>query len=248
MKSRLRVWVMVLLAGVLAGAQQQPAATQKPAGRDLNSVLAQMNANAAKFKSAEAGFDLETYESVVQEKTVQKGRIYFRRSGKGEVQAAFDITSPAPKQVVFKDGKIYMYEPNIDQVTVRDVSQSKAAVESFLSLGFGAKGDDLRKDYDVSLAGWEMVDGVSTAKLELVPHNERLRQTYSKIILWIDPEQDVLLQQQFLESSGNYRLTRYTRLKLNGKIPDDAFRLKTTGKTKTVQSGKVIEESLKAVV
>ncbi len=234
MKSRLKVWVMVLLAGVLAGAQQQPAAPepQKKAGGDLNSVLAQMNAHAAKFNSAEADFGLETYESIVQEKTVQQGHIYFRRR-KGEVQAAFDITSPAPKQVVFKDGKITMYEPNTNQITERNVSQNKAAVESFLSLGFGARGDDLRKDYDVTLAGWELVDRINTAKLELVPHNEKLRQTYTKIILWIDPEQDVLLQQQFLESSGNYRLTRYTKLKVNGSIPDSAFQIK---KTKTVQS------------
>jgi outer membrane lipoprotein-sorting protein len=218
----------VLLTAVLAPAQQ-PSSTQKSGDGDLNSVLAQMNANAAKFNSAEADFELETYESIVKEKTVQKGHIYFLRR-KGKVQAAFDITSPAPKQVVFKDGKIYMYESNIDQVTVRDVSQNKAAVESFLSLGFGARGDSLRKDYDVSLAGWEMVDRINTARLELVPHNERLRQTYTKIILWIDPEQDVLLQQQFLESSGNYRLTRYSKLKVNGKIPDEAFRLKSTGR------------------
>ena len=230
--------MIVLLAGGLASAQQQPApAAQKPVSGDLKSVLAQMTANAAKFKSAEADFELETYESVVQEKTVQKGRIYFRRNIKtGEVQAAFDITSPAQKQVVFKDGKIFMYEPNINQITERNVSRNKAAVESFLSLGFGARGDDLRKDYDVTFTGWEIVDRFNTAKLELVPHNERLRQTYSKIILWIDPEQDVLLQQQFLESSGNYRLTRYTRLKVNGNIPDSAFQIKTKGKTQTVQS------------
>jgi outer membrane lipoprotein-sorting protein len=237
MKISLRLSIVFLLLTVLGMAQQMPAqAASKSAGGDLNSVLAQMSANAAKFKSAEGDFDLETYESIVKETTVQKGHIYFRRSGKGEVQAAFDITSPAPKQVVFKDGKLSMYEPNINQVTVRDVSQNKAAVEAFLSLGFGARGDDLRKDYDVSLAKWEMVDGVNTAKLELVPHNEKLRQTYSKIILWIDPERDVLLQQQFLESSGNYRLSRYTKLKVNSRIPDDAFRLKTTGKTKTVQA------------
>lgn len=237
MKSSLRLPVIILLASVLAMAKQAPTpAAHNPSGSgDLNSVLAQMNANAAKFKSAEADFELETYESVVQEKTVQKGRIYFRRE-KGEVQAAFNITSPAPKQVVFKDGMIRMYEPNINQVTERNVSQNKAAVEAFLSLGFGARGDDLQKAYDVTLAGWEAVDAVKTAKLELVPHNEKLRQTYSKIILWIDPERDVLLQQQFVEPSGNYRLTRYTNLKVNSRISNDAFRLKTTGKTKTVEA------------
>src|SRR4051794_26740303 len=108
MKSSLRLTlIIVLFAAVLAMAQTAPApSAQKSSGDgDRNSVLAKMTANAGDFKSAQADFDLETYESIVKEKTLQKGRIYFRRMGKGEVKAAFHIASPAPKQVVFKDGK-----------------------------------------------------------------------------------------------------------------------------------------------
>jgi len=211
------------------------AAAQNPADGDLTSVLAKMNANAEKFKSAQADFEFDTYQKVVDEKDVQKGRIYFRRNGKGEVEAAFNITAPAAKQVVYKDGKIRIFEPKIDQVTERDVGKNQADVEAFLSLGFGARGDDLERSYDVTMAGWEAVDGVRTAKLELSPKNEKMRQTYKKIILWIDPEKDVLLKQQFLEASGDYRLTHYTNMKRNGNLPDDAFRLKTTGSTKVVK-------------
>lgn len=218
--------IILLFAAVLGMGQAAPGDS---GDGDLKSVLARMNANAANFKSAQADFDLETYESVVQEKTVQKGRIYFRRD-KHDVEAAFNLTSPAPKQVVFKDGKISIYEQNINQVTQRDVSKNKADVEAFLSLGFGARGDDLQRDYEVALAGWEPVNTVKTAKLELVPKNEKLRRTYNKIVLWIDPVQDVLLQQQFLEPSGNYRMTRYSNMKVNTKIPEEFFKLKTSGK------------------
>src|SRR5262249_54872993 len=78
----------------LAAAQSPP-----PAG-DLNSVLAQMNSSAASFKSAQADFEFESYQKVVDEKDLQKGRIYFRRSGKGDVEVAFNVTSPAPKQAL----------------------------------------------------------------------------------------------------------------------------------------------------
>lgn len=193
-----------------------------------------MNANAATFKSAQADVEFETYQKVIDEKDLQKGRIYFRRTNNG-VEAALDLTSPAPKQVIFKDGKISMYDKKMDQVTERDVSKNKAQVEAFLSLGFGARGDDLKKSYDVTLAGWETVDGARTAKLELVPKDEKTRNTYNKIVLWLDPDRDVLLQQQFFELSGDYRLTRYRNMKLNSKISDDAFRLKTTGHTTIVR-------------
>jgi outer membrane lipoprotein-sorting protein len=120
-------------------------------------------------------------------------------------------------------------------VTERDVSKNKADVDAFLSLGFGASGNDLLRDYEVKMEGWETVDGVKTAKLDLTPKSQKMRQTYNKIILWIDPARAVLLRQQFFESSGDYRLAHYTNMKLNGKISDDDFKLKTNGNTKTVK-------------
>jgi outer membrane lipoprotein-sorting protein len=213
----------------------KPAAENASTSGELKAVLAKMNASAENFKSAQADFEFETYQKVVDEKDIQKGHIYFRRKGK-DVEAAFNITSPAPKQVVYREGKLSMYEPRIDQVTERDVTKNKSAVEAFLSLGFGARGDDMLKSYDVTLAGWEAVEGVRTAKLELVPKDQKMRQTYNKIILWLDPERDVSLQQQFLEPSEDYRRARYTNMKLNGKLPDDVFRLKTTASTKVIKS------------
>jgi len=86
----------------------------------------------------------------------------------------------------------------------------------------------------VKLDGWETVDGVQTAKLDLTPKNPKLLQTYNKIILWIDPERDVLLKQQFFERSGDYRLAHYSKMKLNQKVSEEVFHLKTNGNTKTV--------------
>ncbi|HEY7403298.1 MAG TPA: outer membrane lipoprotein carrier protein LolA [Candidatus Angelobacter sp.] len=226
------LFILVLLAGVAAGWPCVPSAAQS--GDDLNSVLAKMNATAGKFKSAEADVEFETYQKVIDEKDLQKGRIYFRRTGKG-VEAAIDLTSPAPKQVVYKDEKVSIYDKKIDQVTERDVSKYKGQVEAFLSLGIGASGDDLKRSYEVTLAGWETVQGVKTAKLALVPKDEKTRNTYNKIMLWLDPDRSIALQQQFFEPSGDYRVVRYSDMKLNSKISDDVFRLKTTGHTKLVR-------------
>ena len=201
---------------------------------DLSTVLAKMNRSADGFKSAQGNFQFVTYQKLVDDKDTQNGRIYFRRKDKS-VDAAFEIEGPTPKQVVYSDGKVQVYEKKINQVTVRNVGKNQADVEAFLSLGFGASGDDLLRQYDVKMDGWETIDGVKTAKLDLTPKNEKMRQTYNRIILWIDPEKDVLLQQQFFESSGDYRLAHYTNMKLNGKnISNDAFRLKTNGSTKVV--------------
>jgi outer membrane lipoprotein-sorting protein len=212
----------------------QTSAEQSTTGNDLGAILAKMNQSAAGFKTAQGDFQFVTYQKLVDEKDTQNGHIFFRRTPKG-VDAAFEITGDAPKQVVYKNGKLQVYEQKINQITEREVGKNKADVDAFLSLGFGARGDDLQRDYDVKFIGWETLDGLKTAKLDLTPKNEKMRQTYNKILLWIDPEKDTLVQQQFFESSGDYRIAHYTNMKLNARISDSSFRLKTTGKPTVVR-------------
>jgi outer membrane lipoprotein-sorting protein len=210
-----------------------------PAGGDQEAVLAKMNQSSGKFKTAQGDFEFQTYQELTSDTDSQKGRIYFRRTTKGGVEkggvdAAFDVEGSAPKHVVYKDGKLRIFDKNINQVTERNVGKNKSDVEAFLSLGFGASGDELQRDYDVKFMGWETVDGVKTAKLDLTPKKEKVRQTYNKIVLWIDPDRDVLLKQQFFERSGDWRLAHYTNMKINDKIRDEVFELKTNGKTRTI--------------
>jgi len=52
--------------------------------------------------------------------------------------------------------------------------------------------------------------------------------------LWIDPARGISIQQQLFTPNGDYRLARYFDIKVNEKISNDAFKLKTTSKTKVV--------------
>lgn len=236
----------LLLAGLLAfggktpaphaaAARGKQASQQSSAGQQsLNAVLQDMDKAAAKFKTAQADFEWDQYERVVDEHDIQKGQIYFRRTKTG-IDAAIRVTSPDAKQVLFKDGKLMLYQPKIDQVTEYKASANRAEVESFMSLGFGASGKDLARNFEIKLDGWETVDGVKTAKLDLTPKEAKVRSSLSRVLLWMDPVQDVSLKQQFFEPSGDYRLTHYTNIRLNRRISDDVFRLKTTSRTNFVK-------------
>jgi outer membrane lipoprotein-sorting protein len=203
---------------------------------DLKPVLAAMSLGSASFKSAKADFEWVNYTKVVDVKDVQNGRIYFRRRGGDDPDVALHIESPAVKQVVYQKGIARIYEPKIDQLTEREVGKNKADVDAVISLGFGGSPDELTKDFEVTMDGWETLDHVKTAKLELVAKRDSLKKLFSKVILWIDPARDVPLQQQwFFEPSGDYKLTRYTNIKVNAKVPDDDFKLHTTSKTKVVK-------------
>jgi outer membrane lipoprotein-sorting protein len=210
----------------------QPAAPPSP--DDLKNVLAQANKAAQTFKTAKAKFQWDQYERVVDETEVQKGEVYFRR-GKTGMDAAVRVTSPDNKQVVFVDGTLKLFQPKIKQVTVYDAKARRTEVESLMNIGFGSRSEDILASYEVKMEAWETVDGIKTARLNLVPRNQKLKSSITNIILWLDPQRDVSLEQKFMEPGGNYRLTHYTDIEINSKISNDVFELKTPSGTTTVR-------------
>jgi len=199
----------------------------------LDHVLSAMDKNAAAFRTAEADFEWDQFQKVVNETDVQKGEVHYRRQGK-DIQMMADISDPDKKTVLYSDGKISIYQPKIEQVTQYDAAKNRSALESFLVLGFGGGGHDLLNSYDVKYAGSEQVGSVNAEKLELVPKSASVRNNVERILLWIDPARGVSVQQQFFQPGGDYRLTKYSNIQLNQKISDNVFKLKTTGKTKIV--------------
>ena len=232
-----RILVLLVMLFSFCGFAQKADPPRPPAaaaGGELDTVLSQMDKAAKNFKSVQADFEWDQYTKVVNDTDVQRGQLYLQRKG-NDLEAGVIITAPASKQIVFKDGKVRMYEPKIDQITERAVGANKSDVESFMRLGFGERGHDLLKSYEVKMDGWETVDGVKTAKLELVGNaSSSIRNMFSKIIWWIDPEHDISLRQQLLQPAGDYRLAHYSNIKVNAKASQDFFHLHSTSKTKLV--------------
>ena len=225
----LYIQVLQAQASAAAGAQIVGESAQ------LEHVLAQMDAAARNFKTTEASLVSDQYERVINETETQRGKIYFRREG-GEIQMAADFVEPDRKYVIYSGGKVQVYQPKIDQVNEYNPGKNRSDVESFLVLGFGGSGHDLLKSYDVKLLGPETANGVAAEKLELIPKSARLRNNIARILLWIDPARGVSVQQQFFEPGGDYRLAKYSEIQINQKLSENAFKLKTTGKTKFISS------------
>jgi hypothetical protein len=232
---------MALLWSLLHFAPQAPVDASP-----LNAVLKKMDTAAAGFRSTQAEFEWDTYQKVIDEvDDVQTGTIYYRRAGNEiEMMAVvkkegsdFKSLKPAPNYVLFSQGKIRMYKPIPDQVTEIDLSKDRS-VESYLVLGLGGSGQDLLKSFDVTYAGPETIAGVATAKLQLVPKSDKVRNTYHRIFLWIDLDRGISVRQQFFTPQEDYRLVKFSSIQVNGKrIPDDVFKLKTTSKTQTISPG-----------
>ncbi len=209
------------------------AAAQAQETHNLESVLKKMDVAAASFQSAQADFAWDQYQKVVDEHDIQKGTVYYRRSGKG-IEMMAEIREPERKSVLYKDGKLQVYQPKIEQVMEYSTGANQDEVESYLVLGFGGSGQDLKKSFDVTYRGEETVGNVATGVLQLIPKNEKIRNNFQKITLWIDLQSGISVQQKLEQSQGDYRVATYSAIKVPAKINNDVFKLKTTSKTKFV--------------
>jgi len=214
------------------------AQTAAPASSaDLQKVITQLNAAAAKFASAQADFTWDQYTAVVQQDDVQSGTIYFERK-KNVTRTAVDLKllngKPAPKTVVYDGSALQYYEPNIKQLTTIQAGANRGQFESFLTLGFGGSGDDLEANWKVSLLGTETMNGVSVAKLDLVPKQQKVLDTFPHVTIWVDPARGVSLKQIFYEPGGDKRTVLYKDIRYNQPVAADVFQIKTAPGTTRV--------------
>jgi outer membrane lipoprotein-sorting protein len=218
------VHLLFLVLSLLLPQQQAPS---------LESVLKKMDAAAASFHTAQADFVWDQYQNVVGETDTQKGTVYYRRAG-NEIEMMAQIKEPDVKFVLYKDRKLQIYQPKIEQVMVFSAGANHNEMEGYLVLGFGGSGEDLKKAYDVTYLGEEKIDNIATAKLQLIPKSEKVRNYFSKAFLWIDLNRGISVQQKFEESQGDSRLAKYSAIQVPAKIGNEVFQLKTTKKTQFV--------------
>ncbi len=206
---------------------------------ELDKTLARLDATAQKFKSAEAEVVWDNVQTQpIYDKDTQTGTIYFERR-KGEVSTALHLKTldgkPVPKEMVYDGGEFKLYEPMLKQLTIFKTTGKQSQIESFLALGFGGSGADLKKNWNVRYTGAETIDGMATSRLELLPLNEGAKQNVSKVILWVDMASGIAIRQQSFDPSGNYRMVNYKIVHLNSGVPANAFAVKTASGTRVIQ-------------
>lgn len=196
-------------------------------------VLDKLNQAAVNFHTMSADFEFDSYVTdPIPDKDVQKGTVYYERKGNSfGMGVHIDEVNgkPVPKVIVCcQDGAVKLYEKLTDQVTtLTKLSQ----FEKWFMLGFGASGNELAEKWNIKDLGSEMLDGVKTEKLELIPKDPSIRKNLPKVTLWMDLERGISLKQVFDEGAGQYRVCVYFNIKMNRSLPSEAFKLPTTGKT-----------------
>lgn len=204
---------------------------------DLPTVLAKMDASAAAFKTMRAETAWSSYTALVDDLSVESGSIVVRKDG-SDVEVKVDFTTPYAHQMHIDGTKAESYKPRINTIEEYDLSKHKAKVEQALLIGFGASGKAISQNYDAKVLGEESVSGHDTVHLELIPKDEKARESAPKLEMWISTRTWQPVQQKLYQSSGgDYRLYNYSEIEINPSLKSSDFKLKISGKAKRIRPG-----------
>jgi len=213
-------WKTLAVAALLAGAPAILCA-QNSSRRTTEEILKQMSRSAGEFRSLSADLEHSKYTDVVKDTSIETGQILVRHDEKMRIE----IQKPDAKTILRSGNVLFVYTPKINRVEEYDLGKNRAMVDQYVLLGFGTKGEDLKKGYLLTVLGEETIDSHKTVLLELTPRSERVRSQISKIHIWIDEASWIPVQQKFFETgSGDYFIFHYKNIALNGKVSDSRFK------------------------
>jgi outer membrane lipoprotein-sorting protein len=220
----LRYSVMVLAATLATGSAVGQGKSH------LDTVLAQMDAASAKFQSAESDFQWDFFERVTRSTSSQTGTIFFERQKGGTAMGA-KIIKPDVRLLGYSGSLLQVFDPKANTLIRLAAKGNQGQYESFLTLGFGGSGSDLKKQWTIADQGMETIDGISCAKLDLVSTDQNVKTMFTHVTIWVDPARDISLKQEFYTPSEDKRTAFYKAIKLNAKVDKKQYTIKPDSKT-----------------
>jgi len=180
-----------------------------------------MDKSAQDFRTLTADLEHSKYTAVVKDTSTETGHIFVRRDEKMRIE----ITKPDLRTILRTGDSLFVYNPKINRVEEYDLGKNRAMVDQYVLLGFGTRGDSIKKSYLVSVLGEEEMDHKKAVVLELTPKSEQIRSQIIKIQMWLDEASWLPIQQKFFEAgSGDYFLFHYLNVMKNLKIGDGKFK------------------------
>jgi outer membrane lipoprotein-sorting protein len=194
---------------------------QTNASWTIEGVLGMMDKSAQDFHTLTADIEHLKYTAVVKDTSTETGHIFVRRDEKMRIE----ILQPDPPTILRTGDSLFVFNPKINRVEEYDLGKNRAMVDQYVLLGFGTKGDNIRKSYLVSVLGEEELDHKKVVVMELTPKSDQVRNQIIKIQMWVDEASWLPVQQKFFEAgSGDYFLFHYLNVMKNLKIGDGKFK------------------------
>ena len=210
---------LVCFLGVAAANSASAAQPQTPS-YTLDQVLSKMDAVSKTFKAMEGNIERLQYNFLAEQNLIEDtGKLFIARQGK-EARLRYYIKPPHEQNVVIDKGKVQIYMPKEKKVDVRVIDPSHQQDIELLLVGFGQSAEDIRRLYEPSLAGTDIINGKKTVMLDLKPKGSS--QSFTSIRLWLDPERWVPVRTRIVQPSKDIWTIIYKDVKV-GPVSESTF-------------------------
>jgi len=195
---RIMTWLLLTLLAA------SPIRAQDDAGNDGVSSLRAFLANTT---TLEARFVQTLAPNGDFDPQISKGRFYLKRPGRFR----WDYEEPAEQQVISDGSRIWMYDSDLEQVTVRPIDESLRGTPAMLLSG------ETSLDESFAVIGSEQIDGVQFVTLEpLQPSPE-----FESLTVGLTEGQ--IVSMALLDGIGQRSLIEFSELRRDPPLDDALF-------------------------
>ncbi len=186
----------------------------------IDGALEQISYQAKNFKTAMGKVDARWTDVDGKETRKSVGTTYINANG----EIRFQLEGDDGSTVLLNSKYLYVYEPARALVEEYQLSKHPERLAPFVRLGFSTTGEDLQRDYLVTLLGDDAIGDRRVIALELTPKDDQVRQTVGKVQLWIDQASWLPVRQVIDHTSNGETLTvNYANTSRNLKLSTNLF-------------------------
>ncbi|MCZ6853989.1 MAG: outer-membrane lipoprotein carrier protein LolA [Gammaproteobacteria bacterium] len=186
----------------------------------IDGALEQISYQAKNFKTAMGKVDARWTDADGKETRKSVGTTYINADG----DIRFQLEGDDGSTVLLNSRYLYVYEPGRALVEEYQLSKHPERLAPFVRLGFSTTGEDLQRDYLVTLLGEDAIGDRRVIALELTPKDDEVRQTVGKVQLWIDQASWLPVKQVIDHTSNGETLTvNFTNTSRNLKLSNKLF-------------------------
>jgi len=122
-------------------------------GVTTEDVLSKLDQSATKFNSMTANLTRLTYTKVIDDKSIEEGKMSLKKTGGRDLEVLIDFVKPDPRTVAFGGRRAEIYYPKLKTVQEYDLGKHADLMDQFLLVGFGTTGKELKANYSIKYVG-----------------------------------------------------------------------------------------------
>ncbi|MBI5588147.1 MAG: outer membrane lipoprotein chaperone LolA [Deltaproteobacteria bacterium] len=179
---------------------------------EVNGVVERLQKHYESVSTIEAAFAQEVFSKSLNRSETNEGRVFFKKPGKWK----WLYNDPAKGVFTSNGRKVWLFEPDFNQVLEKDVDASSPAITTDFLTGVG----NLRKDFDITLAA----ESSDAWRLELAPKQQL--PNVKKLFLEVDKTKLMVVKTVVVDYLGNEVRISFKDIKANQPVNDSLFEFK----------------------